>query len=433
MKALHVFPLFGNDLFNGSEYYEYMLTKNLVRLGVEVEVCTTFSRQFLPTSAFSLHWENSYDKAFEQTDGLNIRRFPVTFSTPPNMGHIISRLVFRRWEKEENKYGTMLRGSRNFVDCFKCRATSRPLLYDYLTLLGRGPHSMRLTGWLLKTIHSYDVVLVGFVPFALIWYLTKITQLFKKPLIILPLFHPNDVYHHFQIFYHCFSKATAILSQTPYSNALFKRLFPQSNPVQVGVGIDKRDFINADISGARFRSKHNLEEKRIILFVGRKEQYKRYDMAVQAVDMIDNKQVILVMIGSEIDRKPIDSPYVLYLGNTTRQELLDAYDACDVFVLPSEHESFGIVFLEAWMRKKPVIGNAGCEAVASIIQNGEDGFLCGSSREISERINTLVSNPALSRRLGEAGYAKTLNNYTWDIIAGQVYGLYRESCIKKKQ
>ena len=222
MKALHIFPLFGNDLFNGSEYYEYMLSKNLVKLGVEVNVCTTLCRRLRPTSAFSLQWENSYNEAFERVDGMNIHRFPVTFSTPPNMGHLISRLVFKRWEKEENKHGKMLRGSKNFVEYLKSRAASRPPFYDYLTLLGRGPHSVRLTSWILKTIQSYDVILVGFVPFALIWYLTRITQSFRKPLVILPLFHPNDVYHHFQIFFQCFSQATAILSQTPYSNALFK-------------------------------------------------------------------------------------------------------------------------------------------------------------------------------------------------------------------
>jgi glycosyltransferase involved in cell wall biosynthesis len=424
MKALHIFPLFGAELTNGSEYYEYMLTKSLVQFGVSVDVFTTRARQFRPTSAFSLEWGNDYAQDYEQVDGINIHRFPVSFSVPPKLGHTIARFVFKRWRQEEERYGTVLKGSLHEVEHYYRRAQSRPAVYDWLTLLGRGPYSGRLLAAVRRSIHQYDVCLVGFLPFALIQQVFRIARTKKKPLIILPLFHPEDVYHHFKGFYRCFRFADGILAQTPYSFELFQRLFPGARPLQIGAGVDAAALMDPAISGERFRQKYGIGDKKIILFVGRKELHKRYDLAVAAVDRIADEQVKLVMIGADVDGKPITSSHVLYLGKVPREDLLDAYDACDVFVLPSEHESFGIVFLEAWMRKKPVVGNVSCRPVASVIADGIDGFLSQDAQAIAEKIKLLLGSPQLALQLGESGYRKTLTHYTWDAIGKKVYALY---------
>ena len=53
MKVLHIFPQFTPDLLNGSERYEYMLSRKLVELGVEVQVLTTRARNAYSTAAFT--------------------------------------------------------------------------------------------------------------------------------------------------------------------------------------------------------------------------------------------------------------------------------------------------------------------------------------------------------------------------------------------
>jgi len=426
MKALHIFPLFGPELTNGSEYYEYMLSQKLVGLGVDVDVFTTRSRQFRPTSFFSIEWPNDYHQGVEYVDGMKIFRFPVTLSLPSLVGRGISRVIRSQWRGEENTLGIMVKGSKNLEDYYYRRALARPVIYDWMTMLGLGPWSLPLLVNMVRRIQLYDILLVGFMPLALIWQVTHIARIFKKPVVILALFHPDDLYHHHKSFYRCFTAADAVLTQTPYSTELFTRLFPSARPFQIGAGVEARLFQSPEISGKRFRGKYGLSDKKIVLFVGRKERFKRYDLAVEAIDLIGDDQIKLVMVGSDVDQQPIHSPNIVYLRKLPREDLLDAYDACDVFLLPSEHESFGMVFLEAWMRQKPVIGNTLCKPVASLIRDGVDGYVCASAKEIADRIKHLVGDPDLARRLGEAGYRRVMEQYTWDTIASKVYCVYNE-------
>jgi glycosyltransferase involved in cell wall biosynthesis len=416
--------MFGPDLVNGSERHEYLLSKKLAELGVLVDVLTTQTRQSRQTSAFSSAWPAEYPERVEILDGMRVERFPVSFSLSPGLGRALSRSMLRRWAREEQRFGTMLKGSRGMFDYYYRRAVQRPLIYDYMMLAARGPHSARLFARLLTTIRRYDVVLVGFVPFALTWHALVAARILRRPAVLLALFHPDDLYHHFRAIYWCFNHSDAILAQTPYSLELFARRFPRSKPVAAGVGVDLAEFMNGEGRGARFRQRHGLQRNKIVLVVGRKEHFKRYDLAVRAVDLLDDDRVRLVMIGRDVDGQPITSPRVIYLGELPRQDVVDAYHACDMLMLPSESESFGWVLLEAWACGKPVIGNRRCAPVSAVISDGEDGYLCTDADEMAQRIAQLTCRPELAQRLGRAGLEKTADNYTWDVIGRKVAGLY---------
>lgn len=114
------------------------------------------------------------------------------------------------------------------------------------------------------------------------------------------------------------------------------------------------------------------------------------------------------------------------MGEMSRSDLLDAYDACDVLLLPSENESFGWVLLEAWARRKPVMGNRFCAPVAAVISDGEDGYLCATAAEIAQRLAQLIAQPGVAQKLGQAGYEKVARRYTWDVIGRKVRDLYTQ-------
>jgi glycosyltransferase involved in cell wall biosynthesis len=162
------------------------------------------------------------------------------------------------------------------------------------------------------------------------------------------------------------------------------------------------------------------------LTVSRKQQTKRYDLLIDAIDKIkqDIKDAHLVMIGPDDDGVPIDRESVTYLGKVDEDDLLNAYDACNIFAMMSESESFGLVFCEAWARKKPVIGNVSCGPVAELVKNGVDGFLCRDAEEISDRSKKLLEDKELAEKMGVKGFEKVIDHYTWDKVADRVYREY---------
>lgn len=420
MRLVHVYPYYGADLTGGAEVYEYELTRGLAALGAEVDVLTTCTRRPQHTSAFTSAWPTDYPPGTIQDGAITIRRFPVSFAVPAAAGVLLSRAVFRRWAREGDAAGT----GGDAITAWGRAAATRPPVYDWLVTLGRGPHSQALLSAL--STHRADVLISGFVPFATLWHVARAARRRRTPTVVLPFFHPDDRYHHFRVFYRCFAAARAVLAQSPYSAELFRALAPGSNPVQIGVGVDRALLSDPHISGARFRARYGFGDAKLVLFVGRKEPAKRYDLAVEAVERLGDPNVVLVLIGEDVDGRPLTSPRARHLGRVERGELLDAYDACDVFVLPSEHESFGIVFLEAWMRGKPVLGNRACRPVASVIEDGVDGYLCADAAELAARIRQLLAEPDTAAAMGRAGQMKAAGRYTWDAIARRVYDLCRE-------
>src|SRR5215470_3671196 len=107
MRALHVFPMFGADLTNGSEQYTYHLSRGLARLPVQVQVVATQARELRQSALFSIQWRSAPVAATEEADGLLVHRFPVTLSLPALLGRGFSRLVWRRWQAELAQAGPL--------------------------------------------------------------------------------------------------------------------------------------------------------------------------------------------------------------------------------------------------------------------------------------------------------------------------------------
>jgi phosphatidylinositol alpha-1,6-mannosyltransferase len=112
---------------------------------------------------------------------------------------------------------------------------------------------------------------------------------------------------------------------------------------------------------------------------------------------------------------------VIFLGRVPSESMVDVYASANVFIMPTRLdlrqgsvEGFGIVFLEAGAQGVPVIGpNEGGSADAII--DGVTGYLVNPNdhQDIENRIIELLNNPALRRRLGEAGKKQAFEHRDW--------------------
>ena len=326
----------------------------------------------------------------------------------------------------EHDYRKFLISKGLYVDFLHMNAIRRPRLFSNLFDYLRGPNSREMTKWIDGNAGDYDIVLAQMLPFNTIEYALRAK---KKgvPVALLPLMHVDDEFYHWRHYYESLRQADVVLALSEYSKArLFDKIGAKS--ICVGAGIDKDIFINNRVNGEEFREKYGLYNKDIILTVSRKSGSKRYDMLIKAVENAKEtfRNAWLVMIGPDEDGLPVDAEHMSYLGKVSQEDLVNAYDACDLFAMMSESESFGMVFCEAWSRKKPVIGNAYCGAVASIIDDGIDGFLCKDDMEITEKIKWLLDDRNLAKRMGERGFNKVINEFTWDKVANNVYRIYKD-------
>ena len=113
---------------------------------------------------------------------------------------------------------------------------------------------------------------------------------------------------------------------------------------------------------------------------------------------------------------------------TSDPELVNAYHAADLFLLPSVHEPFGIVILEAWAAGLPVVAsNVG--GVPSFVTDGENGclFPSGDLATLLGTVRGLIANRDLRCKIAEAGRKKAVGEFGWDRITGRLVGIYEEA------
>lgn len=142
------------------------------------------------------------------------------------------------------------------------------------------------------------------------------------------------------------------------------------------------------------------------------EQYKGFENIFQALAKLQATQpnIHLNMVGTGNDQVRLKSvvdeiglsQQVTFWGALSDEDLVAAYRDCDVYVMPSKNEGFGIVFLEAMRWGKPCIGgnNGG---TPEVIEHGVDGYIVdyGDIEALAYYICQLSCNQNLRHVMGE--------------------------------
>ena len=119
-----------------------------------------------------------------------------------------------------------------------------------------------------------------------------------------------------------------------------------------------------------------------------------------------------------------DDERIVDIERASGSEKSAALDACDVFAMPSLHETFGIGYLEAWLHERPVVGGD-IPPLREVISDGIDG-LCVRQRtdDVARAIQELLDDPARRAAMGSAGATKLRERWDWERVMDRVEDAY---------
>lgn len=221
-----------------------------------------------------------------------------------------------------------------------------------------------------------------------------------------------------------------------------KKELPHDRVAYLPNGVDSAKFASGD--GPGFRSRHGIPlDAFLVLNISRIDAQKNQRLLLEAFVHLrkTTPHAFLLLIGPETQPGYAASLREFIaaqgLGDVVRllpgfrndnPELINAFHACDTFVLPSIHEPFGIVVLEAWSAAKPVIASR-VGGLKALIRDDINGWFLDpnadhAARALARRLEELDGHPETRYRLGQAGLAEARGRYDWTAVGRQLEDLY---------
>ncbi|RPJ59383.1 MAG: glycosyltransferase family 1 protein [Acidobacteria bacterium] len=150
------------------------------------------------------------------------------------------------------------------------------------------------------------------------------------------------------------------------------------------------------------------------LFVGRLERIKGLQTLI---DVWGSVQADLLVAGTGTDEeflraRAAGNPRIKFLGPIPPKQLGALYFHALACLVPSvTYETFGIIIIEAFARKTPVIVRD-LGALPEVVQDSGGGFTFQTDAELLQALNSILTKPSLRSQLGERGYRAFLQNWT---------------------
>ena len=208
--------------------------------------------------------------------------------------------------------------------------------------------------------------------------------------------------------------------------------------VEIPNGVDLGLF-DPGLEATFIRDRHNLTpEDFVLLYVGSLDKahaIKGLDMLIEAIPSLDDASIKLLAVGdgdmrvayADQARALGIQERVVFAGYRALQtELPSYYAACDVVVIPSSFESFGVSLAQGMAMGKPVIG-CNTPGVRTVVEDGKTGFLVEPADKVAlvERIKQLAGDSDLRDTMGQRGRKRVVRRYTWQQSGQNLLTLYQ--------
>jgi glycosyltransferase involved in cell wall biosynthesis len=206
--------------------------------------------------------------------------------------------------------------------------------------------------------------------------------------------------------------------------------------VPLGFDLTAFDVPEDERRTRRFRFRQELGIPRraaLVTLVARIEPIKRVDRFLRVAALINHSTAahFLVVGDGELRGDLERSPEAQTLGDRItwagiRQDMPDVYFASDVVVVTSDNEGTAVSAIEAQAARLPVVSTR-VGGMPSVVCERETGFLVDpeDDRGLAAAVDALLTDKALSQRLGEEAAARTRKTYSLDRLLADIDALYR--------
>ncbi len=195
-------------------------------------------------------------------------------------------------------------------------------------------------------------------------------------------------------------------------------------------GVDTNRFSPTRRSDA-WRHAHGIgDDEVVVTFVSRLVREKGLDVYADVIERLERQNVPhhSLVVGDGPAREDLEDrlPNTTFTGFLEGDTLARAYASSDVFLFPSDTETFGNVTLEAMASGLPTIC-ADAAGSRDLVKDGITGRLCppGNVDAFAEAARTLIIDASLRDRMGNAAH-KRAQDFTWPAVLGQMNGYYDE-------
>ena len=168
----------------------------------------------------------------------------------------------------------------------------------------------------------------------------------------------------------------------------------------------------------------------LVLFVGRLVYQKGPDLLADAIPLVLRRRwdVQFVIVGEGDMRQWLEERCralpVHFAGYIPDREYLRLLNACDLVVIPSRNEPFGLVLTEAWSAERCVVATD-VGGLSENIDNFADGIKVPVRADsIAWAISYIIEDPVRIRSMGRAGRRKVISLFNWEKIGGMMEDVY---------
>lgn len=149
---------------------------------------------------------------------------------------------------------------------------------------------------------------------------------------------------------------------------------------------------------------------------------------------LPDRKIKLLIVGEGTQRKNLEQLAsdlqvendIIFTGYVAHDEVDKYHKMLDIFAAVSLQESFGVSVLEASACGKPVVvSNVG--GLPEVVDNGITGIIVESknSNQLADALVTLINNPDLRKKMGDAGRSKVMRDFSWDSSVKKMLRIYR--------